>query len=117
MVGWRLDSRTQLISVYQVTLPSIPCEAVFRVSRPGIDLSGLARRAVAGDQAALDVFSAWRPRTAGRQPSVHQDNMAVYVATAQGRITHFHSHFCVIFLSIIAHIFCLIFSQLKLAAT
>lgn len=39
---------------------------------------------MAGDQAALDIFSAWRPRTAGRQISVHQDNMAVYVATAQG---------------------------------
>ncbi|XP_046687585.1 intraflagellar transport protein 140 homolog [Homalodisca vitripennis] len=88
MVGWRLDSRCQLLSVYKVTLPSIPCEAVFRVSRPGPDLTGLARRAVAGDQVALDIFSAWRPRTAGRQVSVHQDNMAVYVATAQGVIMY-----------------------------
>lgn len=84
MVGWRLDSRSQLVSIYQVTLSTIPSDAVFRVSRPGPDLTGLARRAVAGDQAALDVFSAWRPRTAGRQSTVHQDNMAVYIATAQG---------------------------------
>lgn len=35
MVGWRLDSRCQLISAYQVKLASIPCDAVFRISRPG----------------------------------------------------------------------------------
>ncbi|XP_054283383.1 intraflagellar transport protein 140 homolog [Macrosteles quadrilineatus] len=88
MVGWRLDSRCQLQSVYQLALPSIPCDAVFRVSRPGPDLSGLARRAVAGDQMALDMFSAWRPRTAGRHVSVHQDNLALYVATAQGIVLY-----------------------------
>lgn len=65
-------------------LPTMPREAVFRISRPGPDLTGLAKRAVAGDQVALDMFSAWRPRTAGNRASVHQDNMAFYVTTTQG---------------------------------
>lgn len=84
MIGWRLDSRGQLISVYRHELPAMPREAVFRISRPGPDLTGLARRAVAGDQVALDMFSAWRPRTASQRTTLHQDNLGLYIATTQG---------------------------------
>uniref|UniRef100_A0A1B6C8A4 Intraflagellar transport protein 140 homolog n=1 Tax=Clastoptera arizonana TaxID=38151 RepID=A0A1B6C8A4_9HEMI len=86
IIGWRLDSRGQLITVYRHMLSSMPKEAVFRISRPGPDLTGLAKRAVAGDQVALDMFSAWRPRTAGNRATLHQDNMNFYVCTVQGII-------------------------------
>lgn len=84
IVGWRVDSRGQLVVVYQHDLPAPPSCMEFRLSRPGPDLSNLARRAVAGDQRALDMFSAWRPRTAGQRTLLHQDNMALYIATRTG---------------------------------
>ena len=39
-------------------------------SEPGLDMSSLARAAVAGDERALDLFSSWRPKTGRR--GVHQ---------------------------------------------
>lgn len=50
-------------------------------------LRGLAKAAVAGDEHALDLFSSWRPRTAGNkiglQPS-HPDHLCFYVASYSG---------------------------------
>lgn len=52
-----------------------------------MDISGLARAAVAGDEKALDMFSAWRPRTAGNRFSLNsqgQDSLSFYVASLRG---------------------------------
>ena len=49
--------------------------------------SGLAKAAVAGDERALDLFSAWRPRTAGQRFSLHPgegDNLCFYVSAVSG---------------------------------
>jgi len=59
----------------------------------GLDLRGVAKAAVAGDEQALDMFSnldmfGWRPKTAGRRPLVYppefRDGMAFFAATHSG---------------------------------
>jgi len=52
-----------------------------------ICISGLAKAAVAGDERALDLFSGWRPRTAGQRFSVHTsqgDNLCFYIGAITG---------------------------------
>lgn len=49
--------------------------------------SGLAKAAVAGDERALDLFSGWRPRTAGQRFSLQSgqgDNLCFYIGTISG---------------------------------
>jgi len=53
-----------------------------------MDLSGLAKAAVAGDEKALDMFSAWRPRTAGHRLTLqprNNDSVAFYIASLLGK--------------------------------
>lgn len=47
---------------------------------------GLAKAAVNGDEAALDIFSDWRPRTTARQFRLHDgnDNQCFFVGTQSG---------------------------------
>ncbi|RZF46866.1 hypothetical protein LSTR_LSTR008247 [Laodelphax striatellus] len=90
VIGWRVDSRGQLVSVFEHSLGvGVSC-VEFARARPGPDLSRLARKAVAGDQRALDVFSAWRPRTAGQRSSSfgRHDHFACYLATQAGKVFH-----------------------------
>jgi intraflagellar transport protein 140 len=50
-------------------------------------VSGLAKAAVAGDERALDLFSGWRPRTAGQRFSLHMgqgDNLCFYIGALSG---------------------------------
>ncbi|CAH1389189.1 unnamed protein product [Nezara viridula] len=87
--GWRLDARGQLVPLYTLHWETgIAIQFEMRIAKPTMDLAGLAKKAVAGDERALDIFSAWRPRTAGRRTAVSIDSTSFYVATNTGSVFH-----------------------------
>lgn len=92
LVGWKLDAHDQLLLVFHQTLKEPLTHIVFRQREPKapqLDISGLARAAVAGDEKALDLFSAWRPRTAGHRFSLHSqghDSLGFYVSSLRGML-------------------------------
>lgn len=47
-------------------------------------MNSLAKKAVAGDEKALDIFSAWRPKTGSYRPTFTTDNLSCYVAVFPG---------------------------------
>jgi intraflagellar transport protein 140 len=56
---------------------------------PGLDIMGLARAAVAGDERALDLFSSWRPKTGkrgGLGGESGQENLNFYCGSLAGVI-------------------------------
>nr|CAD7588438.1 unnamed protein product [Timema genevievae] len=55
-------------------------------------MAGLAKAAVAGDERALDLFSAWRPRTAGQRIMMQagSDNLCFYVSSITGVLFYFN---------------------------
>nr|CAD7423412.1 unnamed protein product [Timema monikensis] len=55
-------------------------------------MHGLAKAAVAGDERALDLFSAWRPRTAGQRIMMQagSDNLCFYVSSITGVLFYFN---------------------------
>ncbi|BES89280.1 Hypothetical protein NTJ_02087 [Nesidiocoris tenuis] len=82
---WRLDARGQLVLLFSIKPASgRPVAVDMRLAKTGLDLAGLAKKAVAGDERALDMFSAWRPKTAGRKTAVQMDSTSFYVATDTG---------------------------------
>nr|XP_033335798.1 intraflagellar transport protein 140 homolog [Megalopta genalis] len=89
IVGWKIDSRGQLLMMFHHELKDTFAQIVFKTvpPKPAIDISGLAKAAVAGDERALDMFSSWRPRTAAPTTIVSQrDNHAFYIGTTSGVI-------------------------------
>lgn len=111
-MGWRLDGQDQLILVFQHTLREPLTQIVFKQrdsKHPQVDISSLARAAVAGDEKALDLFSAWRPRTAGNRfplNSQGQDSLCFYVTSLRGKRVH-HMSFSILLLSFTCGILCL----------
>ena len=77
VVGWSLDRSSHLNTVFHhelkdplvqvdfflgVQVPILSDQVLFRTvtqAEPGLDITGLARAAVAGDERALDLFSSW----------------------------------------------------------
>ncbi|KAL1124430.1 hypothetical protein AAG570_001058 [Ranatra chinensis] len=92
IAGWRLDARGQLLSLFSAKADSgLPIAIEMR--RVGqLDLAGLAKKAVAGDERALDMFSSWRPRTAGRKTHAFQDSLSFFVATDKGSVLFFNDN-------------------------
>ncbi|XP_050592532.1 intraflagellar transport protein 140 homolog isoform X2 [Bombus affinis] len=89
IVGWKIDSRGQLLMMFHHELKDSFAQIVFKTIPPKsmIDISGLAKAAVAGDERALDMFSSWRPRTAAPTTVVTQrENHAFYIGTTSGLI-------------------------------
>ncbi|XP_034180473.1 intraflagellar transport protein 140 homolog isoform X3 [Osmia lignaria lignaria] len=89
IVGWKIDSRGQLLMMFHHELKDSFAEIVFKTipPKPVFDISGLAKAAVAGDERALDIFSSWRPRTAAPTAvATQKDNYAFYVGTTSGVI-------------------------------
>ncbi|KAK7788798.1 hypothetical protein R5R35_010909 [Gryllus longicercus] len=92
LVGWKVDPRGHFSSVFHIDLKDAVTHIAFRKDlqkNMGYDLSGLARAAVAGDELALDMFSAWRPRTAGNRftyQATHGDNLSLFVGSVSGII-------------------------------
>ncbi|XP_076624343.1 intraflagellar transport protein rempA [Colletes latitarsis] len=89
IIGWKIDSRGQLLMTFHHELKDSFVQIIFKTILPKstIDISGLAKAAVSGDERALDMFSSWRPRTAAPTAVVIQrDNHAFYVGTTSGII-------------------------------
>ncbi|XP_076680544.1 intraflagellar transport protein rempA [Andrena cerasifolii] len=89
IVGWKIDSRGQLLMMFHHELKDTFAHIVFKTipPKPTMDMSGLAKAAVAGDERALDIFSSWRPRTAAPTAVLSQrDNHAFYISTTSGVI-------------------------------
>ncbi|XP_076752394.1 intraflagellar transport protein rempA [Xylocopa sonorina] len=89
IVGWKIDSRGQLLMMFHHELKDSFAQIVFKTipSKSMMDISGLAKAAVAGDERALDIFSSWRPRTAAPTTIMTQrDNHAFYIGTTSGVI-------------------------------
>ncbi|XP_011503227.1 PREDICTED: intraflagellar transport protein 140 homolog [Ceratosolen solmsi marchali] len=89
LVGWKVDEEDQLFMVFHHILHQSLTHITFKISptKPTVDMSSLAKAAVAGDERALDLFSSWRPRTAmPLSVLTKHDNYAFYVGTANGII-------------------------------
>ncbi|XP_069684990.1 intraflagellar transport protein 140 homolog [Periplaneta americana] len=96
LVGSKVDSRGQILADFHHELKDPLTHIAFRRnpkrSAQGLDINGLAKAAVAGDERALDLFSAWRPRTAGQRFSMHPgqgDNLCFYVGALSGALFYF----------------------------
>ena len=62
VVGWTIDRSNQLNTIFHHELKDPLSQVIFRnASNPAgaMDINGLARAAVAGDERALDLFSSW----------------------------------------------------------
>ncbi|KAG5313583.1 IF140 protein, partial [Pseudoatta argentina] len=89
IVGWKIDSRGQLFMTFHHELKESFSQIVFRTVplKPVVDVSGLAKATVAGDERAWDMFSSWRPRTAAPTTvPVQRDNHSFYIGTVNGII-------------------------------
>ncbi|KAG5330577.1 IF140 protein, partial [Acromyrmex charruanus] len=89
IVGWKIDSRGQLFMTFHHELKESFSQIVFRTVplKPVVDVSGLAKATVAGDERAWDMFSSWRPRTAAPTAvPVQRDNHSFYIGTVNGII-------------------------------
>ncbi|XP_012060565.1 PREDICTED: intraflagellar transport protein 140 homolog [Atta cephalotes] len=89
IVGWKIDSRGQLFMTFHHELKESFSQIVFRtvLLKPVVDISGLAKATVAGDERAWDMFSSWRPRTAAPTAiPVQRDNHSFYIGTVNGII-------------------------------
>uniref|UniRef100_A0A182K189 Uncharacterized protein n=1 Tax=Anopheles christyi TaxID=43041 RepID=A0A182K189_9DIPT len=89
LTGWRYDGQAQFLTMFNHDLRDPLLHITFRKSIQSAsskELTNLARAAVAGDEAALDQLTSWRPRTAVRNlahASVH-DNYCFYACTQAG---------------------------------
>ncbi|CAK9817048.1 Intraflagellar transport protein 140 homolog [Anthophora quadrimaculata] len=89
IIGWKIDTRGQLLMTFHHELKDSFAQIVFKTIPPKtmMDINGLAKAAVAGDERALDMFSTWRPRTAAPTTVLTQrDNHAFYIGTTNGVI-------------------------------
>ncbi|KAF0291156.1 Intraflagellar transport protein 140 [Amphibalanus amphitrite] len=90
LVGWKGDGQCNVTVVFQHDLKDPLTQLVFRAveehrQQPSVDLGGLARAAVSGDEVALDMFSSWRPKTSSTRFLVaRQENLNVFVGSASG---------------------------------
>lgn len=88
MVGWKVDSKGQAVTAFHHDLKDSVTHLTFRLTTrtTEIDIEGLAKAAVNGDEAALDIFSDWRPRTTARQFRIHDgtDNQCFYIGMQSG---------------------------------
>ncbi|XP_018335270.1 intraflagellar transport protein 140 homolog [Agrilus planipennis] len=91
LVGWKIDSKGDATTVFHHDLKETVTHLIFRAIRksyPDVDIEGLAKAAVNGDEAALDIFSNWRPKTTAKKFRVQDglDNYCFFVATHSGSI-------------------------------
>ncbi|XP_058128207.1 intraflagellar transport protein 140 homolog [Anopheles ziemanni] len=89
LTGWRFDGQSQFLTMFNHDLRDPLLHITFRrsiQSASSKELTNLARAAVAGDEAALDQLTSWRPRTAVRNlaHASLQDNYCFYACTQAG---------------------------------
>ncbi|XP_049310514.1 intraflagellar transport protein 140 homolog [Bactrocera dorsalis] len=89
LTGWRCDGQYQFLTMFSHDLRDVLLHITFRrtiESEVREEIVNLAKAAVAGDDAALDTLTNWRPRTAARS-MIHagvKDNHCFYVGTQNG---------------------------------
>ncbi|XP_065211838.1 intraflagellar transport protein 140 homolog [Planococcus citri] len=88
IVAWKTDSRSLIVRIFQSSVQGIPFSIEYCNTKPGLDVNSLARKAVEGDEKALDMFSAWRPKTGGFRPTFSTDNVCFYAATLPDDINY-----------------------------
>ncbi|XP_047485121.1 intraflagellar transport protein 140 homolog [Penaeus chinensis] len=95
LVGWRVDTSGNLQTVFTHELKDPLAQIVFRVTvatqLPSLDINGLARAAVSGDERALDIFSSWRPRTGHKRlglGSNAKENLNFFLGSSTGVLYH-----------------------------
>ncbi|XP_037074398.1 intraflagellar transport protein 140 homolog isoform X2 [Pollicipes pollicipes] len=93
LVGWKGDGQCNVTVVFQHDLKDPLTQLVYRSveehhqQQPSVDLGGLAKAAVSGDEVALDMFSSWRPKTSSTRFLVaRQENLNLFVGSASGII-------------------------------
>ncbi|XP_055617076.1 intraflagellar transport protein 140 homolog [Toxorhynchites rutilus septentrionalis] len=89
LTGWRYDGHGQFLTMFNHDLRDPLLHITFRKSFESAsnrELTSLAKAAVAGDEAALDTLTTWRPRTAVRNltHTALQDNYCFYACTQTG---------------------------------
>ncbi|XP_062537441.1 intraflagellar transport protein 140 homolog [Armigeres subalbatus] len=89
LTGWRYDGHGQFLTMFNHDLRDPLLHITFRKSIESAsnrELTSLAKAAVAGDEAALDTLTTWRPRTAVRNlgHTTLQDNFCFYACTQTG---------------------------------
>lgn len=89
LIGWRLDSQNQFLTVFTHELKDPVLHITFRrtLKAEHVELTNLAKAAVAGDESALDTLTNWRPKTAARNHTQFmgvRDNHCFYVGTQAG---------------------------------
>ncbi|XP_050709384.1 intraflagellar transport protein 140 homolog [Eriocheir sinensis] len=96
-VGWRVDNSGDLQTVFTHELKDPLVQVVYRVNTaadktlPALDINGLARAAVSGDERALDIFSSWRPRTGHKHLGMMgtaKDNLNFFLGSSTGVLYH-----------------------------
>ncbi|KAK3865459.1 hypothetical protein Pcinc_025661 [Petrolisthes cinctipes] len=96
-VGWRVDTSGNLQTVFTHELKDPLVQVVYRVHTntdkniPTLDINGLARAAVSGDERALDIFSSWRPRTGHKRlnlAAAGKDNLNFFLGSSTGVLYH-----------------------------
>ncbi|CAK1547149.1 unnamed protein product [Leptosia nina] len=118
--GWQSSSGAPLTAFHH-QLSDVITHVTFCAPIPTSETSirGLARAAVAGDENALDVLAAWRPRTTAKMREGYQpDNHACYAAQDNGVVLYIdHSGSCsevlnasgvIVFLGIISNMYLLV---------
>ncbi|XP_065332097.1 intraflagellar transport protein 140 homolog [Cloeon dipterum] len=92
VVAWRADSKGILQPIFQTDLKEPLTCCTFKVENSKLDINGLAKAAVAGDELALDLFSSWRPKTASSRfasKSAAEEGVGFFVGSISGAIYHF----------------------------
>lgn len=88
LVGWKVENKEHLITVFHHDLKECITHLTFRLTIKNLsfDIEGLAKAAVNGDEQALDIFSNWRPKTTARKFRAQEgnDNLCFYVGTQEG---------------------------------
>ncbi|XP_054730217.1 intraflagellar transport protein 140 homolog [Anastrepha obliqua] len=89
LTGWRCDGQYQFLTMFSHDLRDVLLHITFRrtiESEVREEMANLAKAAVAGDDAALDTLTNWRPRTAARSMTHAgvKDNHCFYVGTQNG---------------------------------
>ena len=84
------------MKVFQTNAGGAPIFLVFGRDKPGLDVNTLAKKAVAGDEKALDIFSAWRPKTGTARAMFSSESTCCFVAVLPSKYVNCCKTFIVI---------------------
>uniref|UniRef100_T1IR84 Uncharacterized protein n=1 Tax=Strigamia maritima TaxID=126957 RepID=T1IR84_STRMM len=97
---WNIDRNGQLSVIFHHELKDVLVQVSFRtVTQPlkSVDIAGLARAAVAGDEIALDLFSSWNlPSSKSKKLTItggeRKENLEYFAASTSGIIYYVNTN-------------------------